>query len=58
MAQVGLTHSDGDDQHVVVEREGGLVGAAGGDQARVRVEVDRFAEQGADVVVTRELLAQ
>ena len=50
MAQVGLTHSDGDDQHVVVKRECGLVGAAGGDQARVCVEVDRFAEQGADVV--------
>ena len=58
MAQVGLTHSDGDYQHVVVKGERGLVGAAGGDPARVGVEVDRFAEQRGDVVVTRELLAQ
>ena len=58
MAQVTLTHSDGDYQHVVLKRECGFVGAARRDHARVRVEVDRFAEQGAHVVVARELLAQ
>ena len=58
VAEIRLTHSDGDYQHVVVKRERGLVGAAGGDLARVGVEVDRFAEQGGDVAVTRELLAQ
>ena len=58
VAEVGLPHAGGDDQHVVVERERGLVGAAGGDAARVGVEVDRLAEQGGDVAVAGQLLAQ
>ena len=43
VAEIRLPHSDGDDQHVVVDRERGLVRAAGGNPARVCVEVERLA---------------
>jgi hypothetical protein len=56
--EVRLLHPCGDDQHVEVETERGLVGAARDEAARISVEIDRIAKQRHDVGMARQLFAQ
>ena len=58
MAEVGLPHAGRDDEDVVVEGEGALVGAARGDAVRLGVEFDGLAEQGGDVAIAGQLFTK
>ncbi len=58
LAEVGLLHSRGHDEYVVVDGERRLVRPASGHLTGPRVDVDRFPEQGGDIAMAGELLAQ